>query len=299
MILILLERLREILGEENVKINHSLKDYTTFKIGGPAQYFVTPSTEEELLSVVNLAQTEKVPFFLLGKGSNILISDEGYRGIIINLTEKWNKIIVEGDRIYGQSGATLTDLSKTALEHSLTGFEFAVGIPGSFGGGIFMNAGAYEGQISDVLEKAWVIRDGKIVTIEKDQMEFGYRKSVFQKHNDIIIKGCIKLKKGDYNQIKIKMDELTKKREEKQPLELPSAGSVFKRPPGYFAGKLIEDSGLRGYSIGGAQVSEKHCGFIVNKGGATAQDVKDLIQYIQKTVKEKFGVELEREVKYL
>ncbi|SES94617.1 UDP-N-acetylmuramate dehydrogenase [Anaerobranca gottschalkii] len=297
--MVLEKELKAILGEENLKINHPLKDYTTFKIGGPADYFATPSTEEALLQLINYAKEFNIPFFVLGKGSNILISDEGYRGIIINLTEKLNKITGEDERIYAQSGATLTDISKKALEHSLTGFEFAIGIPGSFGGGIFMNAGAYEGQMSDVVERVWVIRNGEIVPIDKEEMEFGYRKSIFQKYNDIIIKGCIKLQKGDYNQIKAKMDELTQKREEKQPLELPSAGSVFKRPQGYFAGKLIEDSGLRGYRIGGAQVSEKHCGFIVNTGGATAQDVKDLIQYIQKTVKEKFGVELEREVKYL
>ncbi|SHK15534.1 UDP-N-acetylmuramate dehydrogenase [Anaerobranca californiensis DSM 14826] len=297
--MVLEKELKTILGEENLKINHPLKDYTTFKIGGPADYFATPETEEALLQLINYARELDIPFFILGKGSNILISDEGYRGIIINLTEKLNKITVEGEKIYAQSGATLTDISKRALEHSLTGFEFAIGIPGSFGGGIFMNAGAYEGQMSDVVERVWAIRNGEIVVIDKEEMEFGYRKSVFQKYNDIIIRGCIKLKKGDYNQIKGKMDELTEKREGKQPLELPSAGSVFKRPPGNFAGKLIEDSGLRGYRIGGAQVSEKHCGFIVNTGEATAQDVKNLIEHIQRTVKEKFAVELEREVKYL
>lgn len=295
----LTENLTNIVGVSNVKIDHPLAEYTTFKIGGPADYYVTPQTKEQILNVINLALKEGVTYFILGKGSNILIPDHGFRGIVINLSEKFNKIEAKKDMIFAQSGANLTDISKLALEKSLTGLEFAIGIPGSFGGAIFMNAGAYGGEMSNIVFEVNVIRDGKIITITKEDMEFGYRKSTFQCKNDIVLSGWLQLKPGYYQEIKAQMDDLTEKREDKQPLDCPSAGSVFKRPEGHYAGKLIQDSGLRGATFGKAQVSEKHCGFIVNTGGATAEDVKGLVEKIQKTVKNKFGVELEREIKYL
>lgn len=293
------EKIIKIVGEHNLKTNHFLAEYTSFKIGGPADYYITPEKEEEILGLINLSKEENISYFILGKGSNILISDYGYRGMIINLSEKFNKIEVNGDMIFAQSGANLSDVSKLALEKSLTGLEFAIGIPGSLGGAIFMNAGAYGGEMSNIIHEVKVIREGKIQTITKEEMEFGYRKSTFQYKHDIILSGLLKLKSGIFEEIKAEMDDLTFKREDKQPLEYPSAGSVFKRPEGYFAGKLIQDCQLRGATVGKAQVSEKHCGFIINTGGATAEDVKELIEQIQKTVKEKFGVELEREIKYL
>ncbi|QNO14532.1 UDP-N-acetylmuramate dehydrogenase [Alkalicella caledoniensis] len=294
----LFSKLFEATGN-NAKRDYPLKEYTTFKIGGPADYFVTPETEEQVLHVINIAKENSIPFFILGKGSNILVPDEGFRGLVINLSDKFNKIESSQERIYAQSGATLTDVSKTALVHSLTGLEFAIGIPGSLGGAVFMNAGAYGGEMKDCIHEVKFIRDNKILTEHRENLEFGYRKSTFQKKNDIVIGAWLQLKKGNYDEIKAVMEELTQKREEKQPLEMPSAGSVFKRPEGYFAGKLIQDSGLRGFKVGNAEVSTKHCGFIVNAGGATAQDVKGLVEEIQKRVKEKFGVELEREIRYL
>lgn len=295
----LTENLTNIVGVSNLKTDHPLAEYTTFKIGGPADYYVTPETEDQILGLISFALKEGVNYFILGKGSNILIPDYGFRGIVINLSEKFNKIEAREDMIFAQSGANLSDISKLALEKSLTGLEFAIGIPGSFGGAIFMNAGAYGGEMSSIVSEVNVIRDGKIVTITKEEMEFSYRKSTFQYKKDIILSGWLGLKQGSYYQIKAEMDDLTKKREDKQPLEHPSAGSVFKRPEGYYAGKLIQDSGLKGATVGKAQVSEKHCGFIINTGGATAEDVKGLVKKIQETVKTKFGVDLEREIKYL
>ena len=295
----LIDKLTKIVGKNNLKTDHPLAEYTTFKIGGPADYYVTPETEEQILALLNLSTQEQISYFILGKGSNILVPDHGYRGIVINLSEKFNKIESKNHMIFAQSGANLSEVSEMALEKSLTGLEFAIGIPGSFGGAIYMNAGAYGGEMSNIVHEVNVIRDGKILTINKEEMEFGYRKSSFQYKNDIILSGWLQLKPGNYDEIKAEMDDLTFKREDKQPLEYPSAGSVFKRPEGYFAGKLIQDSGLRGATVGKAQVSEKHCGFIINTGGATAEDVKGLVEKIQKTVKEKFGVDLEREIRYL
>ncbi len=295
----ILTKLGEIVGPNNLKTNFPLAEFTTFKIGGPADYYITPENEEQILALVKLIKEEALPVFVLGRGSNILVPDEGIRGIVINLSEKFNDIIVEGERIYAQSGADLSEVSKAALKYSLSGLEFAIGIPGSMGGAVYMNAGAYGGEIKDCILEVKFIRDNQIMTEVSDNLEFGYRKSTFQKYGDIVLGAWLQLKKGDYNEIKAIMDDLTQRREDKQPLEMPSAGSVFKRPEGYFAGKLIEDTGLRGFSVGNVQVSEKHCGFIVNKGGATAEDVKNLVSEIQRRVKEKFGVELEREIRYI
>ena len=288
----------KILGV-NIKRDYPIAQYTTFKIGGPADFFVTPENEEQLLEVIKLVTSENIPYFILGKGSNILVPDEGIRGVVINLTDLFNKIEVTQDKIQAQSGASLSQVSEAALKHSLTGLEFAIGIPGSMGGGVFMNAGAYGGEMKDCILEVRFIRDNKILVEHISGLEFGYRKSTFQKKKDIVTGVTLQLKKGNQSEIKAKMDDLTQRREEKQPLELPSAGSVFKRPEGYFAGKLIQDSGLMGFKVGNAQVSTKHCGFIVNTGQATALDVKGLVKEIQMRVKEKFDVELEREIRYL
>ncbi|WP_353893120.1 UDP-N-acetylmuramate dehydrogenase [Proteinivorax hydrogeniformans] len=296
----IVEQLTRKIPTENVKTEHILAPYTTFEIGGPAEFFVIPSKVEQISWALDVAAEQELPYYVLGKGSNLLIDDKGLRGVVIYLGEKFTKSeVIDEIKVKAQSGATLESISLLAMEHSLAGLEFAVGIPGSVGGGVFMNAGAYEGQMGDVVCEVTGIVDGKIKTYLKDDMEFGYRSSTFQKDGTVILEATIGLEKGNKEIIKAKIDELSEKRKSKQPLNMPSAGSVFKRPEGYYAGKLIQDCGLRGFSIGGAQVSEKHCGFIVNKGAATSQDVKDLVAHIQRTVKDKFGVELQRELKYI
>ncbi|MGM9928961.1 MAG: UDP-N-acetylmuramate dehydrogenase [Bacillus sp. (in: firmicutes)] len=291
--------LKNIISEENVKQDASLKEYTFTKTGGNADFLVLPSTYEEVEKAYAFAKQHALPLTVLGNGSNLIIKDGGIRGIVMILT-KLNAISVEGDKIVAQSGATIIDVSKVALENQLTGLEFACGIPGTVGGALFMNAGAYGGEVKDVLESALVINEqGKIQTLSRDEFQFGYRSSVFAKKNYCVLAGTFACEKGDAAQIKEKMDELTFLRESKQPLEYPSCGSVFKRPTGYFAGKLIQDSDLQGYQIGGVQVSTKHAGFMVNVGGGTASDYMQLIKHVQKTVKEKFGVELETEVKII
>ncbi|WP_350343489.1 UDP-N-acetylmuramate dehydrogenase [Proteinivorax tanatarense] len=293
------EKLSSGIPKEYIKLKHHIAPYTTFEIGGPADIFITPSEVDQIIWAVTISKELQIPYYILGKGSNILIDDKGLRGIVIYLGENFSKSTVLDNKIKAQSGASLEEVSKLAMEKSLTGLEFAVGIPGSVGGGIFMNAGAYEGQLGDVVDEVTGILEHEVVTYTKDDLEFGYRSSTFQKEGVIILEATLRLEKGNKEKVKSYIEDLTTKRETKQPLELPSAGSVFKRPQGYYAGKLIQDSGLKGFSIGGAQVSEKHCGFIVNKGNATSQDVKNLVAHIQKTVKEKFGVELKRELKYL
>ena len=293
------EKLKTNISDQNIKRNHILAPYTTFEIGGPADIFITPSEIEEVKWAVSVAEEENISYYVLGNGSNLLIDDNGIRGMVIYLGEKFIDKQVVGNKIIAQSGASLESICNLASEHSLTGMEFSVGIPGTLGGAIFMNAGAFEGQTGDVVEEVICLVDGELKTYSRESMEFGYRTSTFQKLGALILEGTLTLQKGDPQKIKAKMDELTEKRETKQPLEIPSAGSVFKRPEGYYAGKLIQDSDLRGYSVGGAQVSTKHCGFIVNKGEAKSEDVKELIKHIQKTVKEEFGVTLERELKYL
>ncbi|WP_158438221.1 UDP-N-acetylmuramate dehydrogenase [Natranaerobius thermophilus] len=287
------------LPKDNIKLQHELAPYTTFKIGGPAELFVTPSNIEEVQAVLNLVNQEELPYFVLGNASNVLIDDNGLSGIVIYLGETFKDIQVEGTEITAQSGVSLNKLSRMALKHGLTGLEFAEGIPGTLGGGLYMNAGAFGGQLSNVVKQVTAIVDHQIQNYTRESMDFGYRSSTFQNQNAIILQATLALQKGDFDQIKSYMEDLKSRRTEKQPLNYPSAGSVFKRPEGYYAGKLIEDSGLKGVEIGGAKVSEKHCGFIINTGTATSRDVKELVSYIQKTVKEKFGVTLERELKYL
>ncbi len=291
--------LSEIVSEKNIKINEPLKAHTYTQMGGNADVFVTATRYEEVEKVVRFANQHEVPFTLIGNGSNMIIKDGGIRGIVLSLKEL-DEITVDGTRLVAQSGARIIDASQEALKHSLTGLEFACGIPGTVGGALFMNAGAYGGEVKDVLTEAVVVdRDGNLLTLSADELDLSYRTSNIPDKGYIVMEARFDLKEGDAKEIKAVMDDLTFKRESKQPLEYPSCGSVFKRPPGYFAGKLIQDSDLQGKGVGGAEVSKKHAGFIINKNNATATEYIDVIHMVQRTVKEKFGVELEREVKII
>lgn len=295
----LYDKLIEIANKNNVVKNKALKSYTYTRLGGNADFFVTPETYDQVQQIVKLAKKENAPFTLLGNGSNLIIKDGGIRGIVMYLG-KLAKIESNGTTIVAQSGARIIDVSRKALAEKLTGLEFACGIPGSVGGALYMNAGAYGGEIKDVLQSTIVVDPtGEILTLTADQLDLKYRSSNIPDNEYIVLEATFSLCEEDYDRIKAVMDDLTFQRESKQPLEYPSCGSVFKRPPGYFAGKLIQDSGLQGKQIGGAQVSLKHAGFIVNKNESTAQEYIDLIHFVQKTVKEKFGVQLEREVRII
>ena len=274
--------------------------HTTFRIGGPADLFVTPGSIQAVADSIRICKETQTPCAVIGNGSNLLVSDTGYRGVIIQIGRNLNQVSVNGEEIRAQAGAMLSVIAKTALSESLTGFEFASGIPGTLGGAAVMNAGAYGGEMKDVLTEVTVLtREGEIRTIPAEKLEMGYRTSLAAKNGWIILEAVLKFQKGDAEAIRGRMEELKMQRVTKQPLDLPSAGSTFKRPEGYFAGKLIMDAGLRGFTVGGAQISEKHCGFVVNKGGATAEDVRNLICAVQKKVQEDAGVKLEPEVKFL
>ena len=289
----ILQSLRNITGEENILLNEPLKNHTTFKVGGPADILVTPTSKEELIECLKL----DVPKFVMGNGSNLIVKDKGIRGLVIKTT-KVNKITLDGNIIEAEVGAYLGKISIFARENSLTGFEFASGIPGTVGGGVSMNAGAYGGEMKDVvIETTYCDLEGNIYTLNNEEHEFGKRKSFFTGKDFVVLSTKIKLNEGNKEEIATKMEELKISRNNKQPVTMPSAGSIFKRPEGHFAGKLIEDSGLKGYTIGGAQVSTLHAGFIVNIGGATAKDILDLIKYIQDIVMKNYEVELETEVK--
>jgi UDP-N-acetylmuramate dehydrogenase len=293
------QELVQICGKENVLRDEPLKYHTLVKIGGKADFLVWPTTYEQVVDVIRLKEKYQLPFTLLGNGSNVIVRDGGIRGIVMQL-KYLDSIRYEGEKIIAQSGADIKAVSRFALEHSLTGLEFACGIPGSVGGAIMMNAGAYGGEVKDVLDHVKVVtQKGELKTLYKDDLQLGYRTSIISKTHDIVLEVVFQLEKGDPQKIKAKMDDLTFQRESKQPLEYPSVGSVFKRPPGYFAGKLIQDSGLQGKGVGGAEVSTKHAGFIINKNNATAADYIATIEMVRKTVKEKFGVELELEVKII
>lgn len=293
------EQLVKILPKENVILNKPLNNHTYTRLGGNADYFVTPTTYDQVKSVVNLANETDTPFMLLGNGSNLIIKDGGIRGIVMYLGEL-SEVKIEDTKVIAQSGALIADVSKCALESELAGLEFACGIPGSIGGALFMNAGAYGGEIKDVLEKAMIItRDGELQTIYAHDLDLAYRTSNIPTNGYIVLEATFALEKGDVAEIKAIMDDLTFKRESKQPLEYPTCGSVFKRPTGYYAGKLIQDSDLQGVEIGGAQISLKHAGFIINKNQATANEYIALIEHAQKVVLEKQGVVLEREVRII
>ena len=295
-----MNELYRIVGEQNVKIEEPMSKHTTFRIGGPAQFFVTPQNMEELGQVVLLCQAEKVPFFVMGHGSNLLISDKGMRCVVIQLYNNFANYKIDGERVYAMAGAMLSKLGAATKEAKLTGFEFAAGIPGTLGGAVMMNAGAYGGEMKDIVEKVQLMDyDGNLIEKTGQEMDFAYRHSIVEDEDYIVVGATLKLAKGDKQAIEARMDELATARKTKQPLEYPSAGSTFKRPEGYFAGKLIMDAGLRGYQVGGAQVSEKHCGFVINKGDATAADVLQLIDDVKQKVYETFGVELEPEVRMI
>lgn len=294
------ELIEKFVPKEDILKAEPMCKHTTFRIGGDASCFIRISSEEQLAGLIPYMEQVGIDYFVLGNGSNLLVSDHGYEGVILHIGDKFSRITVEEDRMKLQSGALLSSAAKCAYEHGLTGFEFASGIPGTVGGGVVMNAGAYDGEMKQIVESVRVLsNDGEILTLDNDTMEFGYRTSIIKNRHFTVLEVTLKLKEGNREEIRKKMDELNAKRREKQPLEFPSAGSTFKRPEGYFAGKLIMDTGLRGFSVGDAKVSEKHCGFVVNTGKASATDVADVIAEVQEKVKNKFGVSLEREIIYL
>ncbi|MBM7542950.1 UDP-N-acetylmuramate dehydrogenase [Amphibacillus cookii] len=293
------QALIDIVGENNLLIDELIRNYTYTKLGGKADYFVMPTSVEHVQAIVKLANQEQMPFTLLGNGSNLIVRDGGIRGIVMSL-KHLNHIQHNGEVVIAQSGARIIDTSYYALDQSLSGLEFACGIPGTVGGALYMNAGAYGGEIKDCLKEAVVVdRTGEKLTLSLDELELDYRTSNIPDHGYIVIEARFQLQRKEQAAIKEVMDDLTERRESKQPLEYPSCGSVFKRPPGYFAGKLIQDSDLQGKGIGGAEVSTKHAGFIVNKANATAKDYIAVIEMVQAKVKENFDVELEREVRIL
>lgn len=291
--------LREIVGEEHVQENVSLAGYTTFRIGGPADVLVQAGEEEQLERVLAWCRESGRPWILLGRGSNVLVDDAGFRGTVILLDGTLAQIEVRGDQITAGAGASLARIARTALEHELTGVEYAAGIPGTLGGAVYMNAGAYGGEIGRTVSSIRYLDKEGIHEIGPEEAGFEYRSSRFMRENAIVLGAEMTLQPGDRQAIMDRMQELAEQRKSKQPLEYPSAGSMFRRPEGFFAGKLIQDAGLAGYSVGGAQVSEKHCGFVINRGNATAEDVRELVRQVADRVEQTFGVRLEPEVRYL
>lgn len=294
------DKVVDIVGEENVHTDEPMNRHTTFRIGGNADYFVKPGNADEVAAVIAVCREYSIPYFILGNGSNLLVSDDGYRGMIINIMDNMDSVTVDGRIITAQAGALLVRVSVMARDNALTGLEFASGIPGTIGGAVYMNAGAYGGEMKNVVKTVRAIDGyGRIYELDSEKMDFSYRHSIVEERKLIVLEVTLELEHGSREAIDDRMKELAEARRSKQPLEYPSAGSTFKRPEGYFAGKLIMDAGLRGYSVGGAQVAEKHCGFVINKGGATASDVVELIRDVQHDVDDKFGVTLEPEVKML
>lgn len=294
----MLEKLQKRLGEGKVKVQEPMAAHTTFRIGGPADFYVMPQTPQEIAEVIRICREENCPYFILGNGSNLLVGDRGYRGVVIQLYKNFDGISIEGTKVTAKAGAMLVRVAKEAGKMGLTGLEFASGIPGTIGGAMVMNAGAYGGEMKDVVTSVTVLtKDGEVMILSVEKMKFRYRGSVIEEEGYTVLECTMELQQGDQEAIKARMDELAVQRKAKQPVEFPSAGSTFKRPEGYFAGKLIMDAGLRGYRVGGAQVSEKHCGFVINAGGATAADVMQLMKDVSDRVQEQFGVRLEPEVK--
>ena len=291
------EFIKNIIPKERIFFDEPMSAHTTFRIGGAAECMVLIEQEEELLKLVPYLNQIEENYFILGNGSNLLVGDKGYRGVIIKLGEGMNRISVDGNRIHAQAGALLSKTAAAARDAELSGMEFAAGIPGSIGGGVVMNAGAYDGEMKQITESVKVMdKEGKIMVLDNDTMEFGYRTSIIKNRPFIVLEVTLRMQPGNKDEIQSKMKELM---ESRQPLNYPSAGSTFKRPEGYFAGKLIMDAGLRGYRIGDAQVSDKHCGFVVNIGNASAADVKEVIEEVQERVKDRFHVRLEPEVIFL
>lgn len=294
----LLNRLRA-MGRERVLENEMMSRRTTFRVGGPAEIVFLPKSAQELCTAIAAAKECGAEYRVLGNGSNLLVKDGGLKGLTIILGEHFSEIRVEGTRLHAQAGAMLSRAAAAACEAGLSGLEFAGGIPGTLGGGCAMNAGAYGGQLSDVLESAEVLLDGEVRCMSRDELEMGYRTTLPLKRGGVVLSAVFALHEDEIGSIQARMKELNARRREKQPLNLPSAGSTFKRPEGHFAGALIEQCGLKGFSVGGAQVSEKHAGFVVNTGGATARDILALMAHVQETVLRETGVRLEPEVRIL
>lgn len=294
------EALLRFVPEENIRLQEQMADHTTFRIGGPADCFVQLENETQLKGILRYLGLAQIPHFVLGNGSNVLVSDEGYRGIILQIGQKMNGISVSGNHIIAKAGASMAQAAHAALEHGLSGLEFASGIPGTVGGGAVMNAGAYGGEMAQVVTRVNVVsREGELLELDNETMEFGYRSSSIRNNSFAVTEVEFCLRADEKENIRARMEDLAARRKEKQPLDYPSAGSTFKRPEGNFAGKLIMEAGLKGFQIGGARVSEKHCGFVVNTGDARASDVRDVIKRIQEQVKDRFHVRLEPEIVFL
>lgn len=289
----------KIYKDSQIQLDAKMSENIYFKVGGPVDILLTPNTVQQLKDTITICKENKIPFYVIGNGSNLLVKDGGVRGVVIKLCEL-NKIERAGNKITAECGALLKDVSTEAVNGALAGFQFACGIPGSVGGAVFMNAGAYDGEISFVIESAEVLDDNQeIKVLSKEELNLGYRQSIVMEKGYVVLSATFNLTPGDKEKIQARVDELTKRREERQPLEYPSAGSTFKRPEGYFAGKLIEDAGLKGFAIGGASVSTKHAGFVINNGNGTAKDVLDVIYHVRDEVKRQFGVDLYPEVRIL
>lgn len=292
--------LGRILDPQQIRTHEPMGRHTTFRVGGPADYYVEPETKEELAEVLALCREQEMPYYILGNGSNLLVGDRGYRGVMVAMGKAWSYMERDNGKVRAGAGALLSAVSKYALKSSLTGLEFASGIPGTVGGAVVMNAGAYGSEMADVLARVRLLTpEGQVEISDSRKLELGYRTSNIPGGGRVVLEAEFSLEEGDKDRIRQRMEELSAQRREKQPLEYPSAGSTFKRPTGYFAGKLIQDAGLRGFCVGNAQVSEKHCGFVINRGNATAADVKDLCREVQRRVREHAGVELELEIKLL
>ncbi len=289
----------EIFDESQILINENMSGHTTFRVGGPAQFYVQPKASQ-VADVVRLCVQQGMPYVIIGNGSNLLVGDKGIQGVVIEIGKNMSDITVTNTHIFAEAGALLSKVASIAAGNSLTGMEFASGIPGCIGGGTVMNAGAYGGELRQIITKVHCIdKDGNTCVLSNEECAFDYRYSIIPEKGYLVKAVEIELEPGNKDEIRGKMKELNTQRTEKQPLEYPSAGSTFKRPTGHFAGRLIQDAGLSGFSIGGAQVSEKHCGFVINKGGATASDIKELMGAVAAKVQEEFGVTLEPEVRML
>ncbi len=296
--------LKSILKKGQIRVAEPMKMHTTFRIGGPANFYVIPGTIEELRAVIRLCNQFETPFFILGNGSNLLVSDAGFDGVVIEIKEKFAYVEIdeseEKTTITAGAGILLSKLAKSIADQALTGFEFAAGIPGTLGGAVAMNAGAYGGEIKDHIVSAKIVtREGDIKVLSKEDLDLGYRRSAITKTADIVVEATFEFSKGNKEEIAAIIKDYNGRRREKQPLEFPSAGSTFKRPEGYFAGKLIMDAGLRGFRVGDVMVSEKHCGFVVNVGNGTAAQVVELMEQVSKKVEEQFGVRLEPEIRFI
>lgn len=296
----MIKELYAIVGEKNILADEPMAAHTTFRVGGPADYLVSPQTPEQVRDVIGLCRRERVPFMVIGNGSNLLVSDRGYRGVLIRLLDNYQSVTVHDRIIHAQAGALLSAIAKKAYRCGLTGMEFAAGIPGTIGGAMMMNAGAYGGEMKDIVSEVTILdAGGNISQYSCADMQFGYRDSVIAHEELTALEVTLRLEPGDEEEIKAKMDDLAGRRTSKQPLEFPSAGSTFKRPEGYYAGALIEQAGLKGCRVGGAMVSEKHAGFVINAGGATASDVRNLIEHIRETVHASSGVWMTPEVRFV